>query len=191
MWPQAETNLCGFSLRENYADTRNRHLSAKLVSTFADRRCRVVSAKDPHGCILIFLHWSQYYFFQVAAQLYSHGWEDPIPDSLLLRKYGSAWNRTRGLWICSQKLWPLNQRWCGPIHTLKSSKSEKSLYTELVHITCLAHALHRVTDKTRSKFLQVDVLVSCHHTGHLKNWTVSSISHEMGETQAAPSPEIQ
>jgi hypothetical protein len=34
-------------------------------------------------------------FFQVAPELYSQGWVDPIPDSLLLRKPGSAGNRTR------------------------------------------------------------------------------------------------
>jgi hypothetical protein len=33
-------------------------------------------------------------FYQVAPQLYSRGPVDPVPD-LLLRKYGSAGNRTR------------------------------------------------------------------------------------------------
>jgi hypothetical protein len=41
-----------------------------------------------------------YYFFEVAPQLYSRGWVDPVPDPLLLRKSGSAGNRTRDLWIC-------------------------------------------------------------------------------------------
>jgi hypothetical protein len=35
------------------------------------------------------------HFFQVAPQLYSRGWADPVPDPLLLRKSGSAGNRTR------------------------------------------------------------------------------------------------
>ena len=35
---------------------------------------------------------------------------DPVPDPLLLRKSGSAGNRTRNLCICSQKLWPLDHR---------------------------------------------------------------------------------
>ena len=35
---------------------------------------------------------------------------DPDPDPLLLRKSGSAGNRTRDLCICSQKLWSLDQR---------------------------------------------------------------------------------
>jgi hypothetical protein len=32
----------------------NRRLSAKLVPTFADRRCHVVSTTDPYVCILDF-----------------------------------------------------------------------------------------------------------------------------------------
>ena len=39
---------------------------------------------------------------------------DPVPDPLLLRKSGSAGNRTRDLCICSQKLWPLDHR--GGLH---------------------------------------------------------------------------
>jgi hypothetical protein len=35
---------------------------------------------------------------------------DPVPDQLLLRKSGSAGNRTRDLWICSRELWPLDHR---------------------------------------------------------------------------------
>jgi hypothetical protein len=50
-----------------------RHLSAKLVPTFADRGCRVVSATDPHGRSLDFLDRSRYSFSQVAPQLYSRG----------------------------------------------------------------------------------------------------------------------
>jgi hypothetical protein len=65
---------------------------------------------DPYGRILVFLDRSRYFFFQVAPQLYSWGWVDPVPDPLLLRKCGSAGNRTRDLWICSLELWPLDHR---------------------------------------------------------------------------------
>jgi hypothetical protein len=42
--------LRGFSPQANYTErTSDRLLSAKLVPTFADRGCRVVSATDPHG----------------------------------------------------------------------------------------------------------------------------------------------
>jgi hypothetical protein len=35
---------------------------------------------------------------------------DSVPDSILLRKSSSAGNPTRNLWICNQKLWPLDDR---------------------------------------------------------------------------------
>jgi hypothetical protein len=54
----------------------------------------------PTAVNLGFLDWSRYFFIQVAPQLSSQGWVDPI----LLRKSGRAGNRTRDLWICSQKL---------------------------------------------------------------------------------------
>jgi hypothetical protein len=85
-------------------------MSAKLVPTLADRGCRVVSATESHGRILGFIDRSRYYFFQIAPQLYSRGWVDPVPDPLLLRKSGSDGNRTRDLCICSQELWPLDHR---------------------------------------------------------------------------------
>jgi hypothetical protein len=37
------------------------HLSAKLVPTFADRGCHVVSVTDPYGRILDFITWSRYF----------------------------------------------------------------------------------------------------------------------------------
>jgi hypothetical protein len=55
----------------------------------------VVSVTDPYGRNPGFLDPSRYFSFQVAAQLYSRGWVDPTPDPLLLRKSGSAGNRTR------------------------------------------------------------------------------------------------
>jgi hypothetical protein len=49
----------------------NRHLSAKLMPTFADREWHVVSVMDPYSHIFGFLDQSRYYFYQVAPQLYS------------------------------------------------------------------------------------------------------------------------
>jgi hypothetical protein len=78
-----------------------------LVSEVSANFC-VVSATDPHGRILGFLDRSRYYFFQLTPQLYSRGCVDPAPGPPLLRKSGSAGNRTWDLWICSQELWPLD-----------------------------------------------------------------------------------
>jgi hypothetical protein len=47
----------------------DRHLSEKLVPTFEDRGCHVVSVSDPYGRNLGILHRSRYFFFQVAPSL--------------------------------------------------------------------------------------------------------------------------
>jgi hypothetical protein len=56
---------------------------------------QVVSVTDPYGRNPYFLDRSRYFVFQVAPQLYSRGCVGPVPDLLLLRKSGSAGNRTR------------------------------------------------------------------------------------------------
>jgi CBS-domain-containing membrane protein len=48
----------------------DRHLWAKLVPTFEDRGCHVVSVTDPYGRILGFIDRNLYYFYQVTPQLY-------------------------------------------------------------------------------------------------------------------------
>jgi hypothetical protein len=45
--------------------------------------------------ILSFLDQIRNFFFQVAPQLYSRGWVDPVPDPLLPRKCVSAVNRNQ------------------------------------------------------------------------------------------------
>jgi hypothetical protein len=79
---------------ELYRLSRRRRLSPKLVPTFADRGCCVVSATETYGLILG-SRPEPLLFFQAASQLYSRGWVDPVPDPLLHRKSGSAGNRTR------------------------------------------------------------------------------------------------
>jgi hypothetical protein len=81
-------------VRKQSIPTEWLRLSAKLVPTFADTVCRMVSATDPYGRIFGVLYWSRYSFFQVAPHLYSRCWVDPVPDPLLLRKSGSARNQT-------------------------------------------------------------------------------------------------
>jgi hypothetical protein len=48
--------------RELYRQN-DRCLSAKLLPTFADKGCHLVSVTDPYGCILGFLDRSRYFFF--------------------------------------------------------------------------------------------------------------------------------
>jgi hypothetical protein len=94
-WPE--------SASEVYRPSDGR-LSTKLVPTFADRGCHVVSVMDPYSSILGFLDRSHYFFFQVAPQLYSRGSVNFVPDPLLLRISGSAGSRT--LTIRPQRQYP-------------------------------------------------------------------------------------
>jgi hypothetical protein len=55
---------CSESANELYWSS-DRHLSAKLVPTFAEKGCHVVSMTDPYGRILGFVDRSRYFFFQV------------------------------------------------------------------------------------------------------------------------------
>jgi hypothetical protein len=48
-------------------------LSVKLVPSFEDRGCHVVSATDPCGRILGILDRKSYFFYQVVPQLCSRG----------------------------------------------------------------------------------------------------------------------
>jgi CBS-domain-containing membrane protein len=63
-WPESASELYRLS------DSR---LSAKLVPTFADGGCHVVSVTDSYGRILGFLDRSRYFFSQAAPQLCSRG----------------------------------------------------------------------------------------------------------------------
>jgi hypothetical protein len=72
-----QLNFVAF-VRERNIRTMQPPLVGKLVPTFADRWCHVVSATDLCGRILGLLDRSRYSFFQVAPQLYTRGWVDPI-----------------------------------------------------------------------------------------------------------------
>jgi hypothetical protein len=82
-----------------------------LMPTFADRG---VSRGQRGGILAVvnlsFVDRSRYFLFQVAPHLSSRGWVGPVQNPLLLRKSGSAGNRTRDLWVCSQQLWLLDHR---------------------------------------------------------------------------------
>jgi hypothetical protein len=64
---------------------------------FADRGCHVVSVTDPYGRILDFLDRRRSFSskqFLSCTRTHEAEWT-PVPDSLLLRKSGSAGKRTR------------------------------------------------------------------------------------------------
>jgi hypothetical protein len=80
-----------------------------------------------------FLDRSRYFFIQVPPQLSSRGWVDPVPEPLLLRKCGRAGNRTRDLWICSQKLSQLDHRG-GPNIEISNLNRYSNFYIGLYYV---------------------------------------------------------
>jgi hypothetical protein len=107
-WSQCSE--CSYDDDDDNNNNNNNNNSMSLISertltTAACRRsqCQLLWIKGvawsarriPYGRILGFLDRSCYFFFQVAPQLYSQGWMDPVPDPLPLRKSGSAENRVR------------------------------------------------------------------------------------------------
>jgi hypothetical protein len=88
----------------------DRRFSAKLVPTFADIGCRVVSATDPHGRSSRFSRPEPLLFLPSSSSVVLTRLSGPVPDPLLLRTSGSAENVTRDIWICRQELWPLDHR---------------------------------------------------------------------------------
>jgi hypothetical protein len=96
--PNKQTNKQRNSVALGRQRPIDHRLSAKLVSTFADRVCRVASGTRSLRPYSRFSRPEPLLFFQVAPKLYSRGWLVPVLDQLLLRKSGSAWNRTRTSW---------------------------------------------------------------------------------------------
>jgi hypothetical protein len=104
-------------VRKRTIPTERPLLAAEVSANFSGEGVTWSAQRIPTDVNLSFLDRSRY-SLEIAPKLSSRGWVDPVPDPLL-RKYGSVRNRTRDLWICRQKLWPLDHRG-GPywqIHT--------------------------------------------------------------------------
>jgi hypothetical protein len=100
-----------FSPQENYTDWATANGRRILVPTFADRG--VSRGQRGGSSTAVNLPCSRpeaLLLFEAAPHLSSWGWVDPVPEPLLLRKFGSARNRTHDLWVRSQELWPLAHR---------------------------------------------------------------------------------
>jgi hypothetical protein len=76
--------------RERTKLTSDYRLSAKLVPTFADRGCRVISMTDPYGPNLCFFRPEQLLFLSSNSSIVVTRLSDPVPDPLLLRKSGGG-----------------------------------------------------------------------------------------------------
>jgi hypothetical protein len=100
-----------FSLQANFTDWATAACCQNLVPIFADRRVtRGQRGGSPTIVNLRFLDRSRHVPLKLLF-IYPHkGWANPGPDPMLLRKSDSAGNRPLDLWVCSQKVWPLDHR---------------------------------------------------------------------------------
>jgi hypothetical protein len=82
---------------------------------------------------------------------------DPVPDPLLLRKFGSAGNRTQDLWISSQELLTTRpQRWSEHSHVDANQPSFQSL--ELSNVYIVISYCTACTMLSRIRSVAVDVV---------------------------------
>jgi hypothetical protein len=104
------TNSVSFRAQAKYTEWVTANCRRNLVPTFADiGASRGQRDESPTVVNLYVLNRSRYPF-QLAPHLSSRGWMDPVPDPLLRRKFCSAGNRTKDLWVSNQELWPLDHR---------------------------------------------------------------------------------
>jgi hypothetical protein len=115
-----------------------------------------------------------YYFFRVATQLSSRGWDNPVPHPLLLRIFGSAENRTRHLWICGHKLWPLDHRGCRSFNYYTSTTSSLPLWSR---------AQRGIDSYAGCSFLQVTSRLQLGQTDRQTDRVGLKHFHERGNTE--------
>jgi hypothetical protein len=105
-----KTNSVTFSPQVNYTDRATAACRRSWCQLLRIEGVAWSAQQIPTAVNLCILERSRYFSIQLAPQLSSRGWVDPVPDPLHPRKSGSPGNRTRDLYICSQKLWPLDHR---------------------------------------------------------------------------------
>jgi len=45
-------------------------------------------------------------------------------------------------------------------YMVKAGEVLKNLYSNMIHVTCVVHGLHRVAEEVRSQFITVDKIIS-------------------------------
>lgn len=76
-------------------------------------------------------------------------------------------------------------------YMVKAGKSIQTFYSKMIHVTCLAHGLHRVCEKIRAEFPKVDELISNMKKVFLKAPArIELFRREAADTPLPPSPII-
>lgn len=76
-------------------------------------------------------------------------------------------------------------------YMIKAAKGLQTLYPKMLHLTCLAHGLHRVCEEARSAFKNVDMLIANVKKVFLKSPARINLFHELEpELPLPPQPVI-
>jgi hypothetical protein len=95
-----KTNSVAISPLVKYTD-RWTAADSEDSAEFAGTGCCIVSATGTHGRFIRFSRPEPLLIHPSSALIILTMLSGPVPDPLLVRKSGSAGNRTRNLWICS------------------------------------------------------------------------------------------
>jgi hypothetical protein len=92
------------SVRKRTIPTKRPPLVGEVVPTLRIDGVAWSAQRISTAVNLDFLDPEPLLFHSSSSSVILTSLSDPVPDPLLLRKSGSAGNRTRYLWICSQEL---------------------------------------------------------------------------------------
>jgi hypothetical protein len=99
-----EQKCRGYLVRKKTIPTGRPLLSAKLVSTLADRGCCVVSVTDPYDSYTRFSRLKPLIFLPCSSSIIRMRLSGPYSRTATSQKSGNAGNRTRNLCIRNQEL---------------------------------------------------------------------------------------
>jgi hypothetical protein len=88
----------------------DRSLSETLVPTFTDRGCRVVSPADPPTAVISVFRSETLIFILSSSSIVLTRLSGPRSRPTTSQKIWWRRESNPDLWICSQELWPLDQR---------------------------------------------------------------------------------
>jgi hypothetical protein len=150
--------LRGLSPRANYNDWGTAICRRSYCQLLRIKGCYVVRVTDPYGSILGFLDRSRYVFLEIAPQLYSRGWVDPVSDPLFLRKSGSAGNRTWPLDLKPGTLTTRPQRWLATHEaSVKAGGKQNTMVSRLAHADFQRTILYYIDLKSFTLLIQLNV----------------------------------
>jgi hypothetical protein len=152
-WPESASQL--------YLPSDSR-LSAKLLPTFADREVSLGQC----GHYLSFLDWSRYFFFQVAPQLYSRGWVNPVPAQGQIQQVASSpWFAPVSSLLSAQPRWQFIAKQNGPRVKQPHYSPDRLPVTFFCSLSSVISRVLYTTDKKLEQVVSLEIWGS-HDSGY-------------------------